>query len=146
VSKEGPMNDSSKAAAGEASMGDMDSDKATVAEQTESAAAKTVKKGYVLPSPDSEWEKGSSIVEKETEGTITGVNNMGIAVEYAVDKKEGGYEIWFNYTQGIKLEGVENLSEFAVGDTVKVSYREDADKRRVIKEMKLLRKKQKTDE
>ncbi len=107
-----------------------------------SGTAATKKKGYELPNPDPEWEK-SSPVEKETQGIVTGVSAQGIAVEYAVSKKEGGQEIWFNYTTGIKLVGINGLSELGEGDKVKVAYSEAPDNRRLISEITLVRKKPK---
>ena len=94
---------------------------------------------------DSQVEKSSAVeenaTEKKTRGTVTGVNGQGFAVEYAVDKKEGGMEIWFNYNEGMKLIGIHGSSELEEGDAVKVTYDETPSHRRIIKEIELIRKK-----
>ncbi len=74
---------------------------------------------------------------------MTGVNRQGIAVEYAVNKKEGSQEIWFNYVEGMKLIGVKAASEFGEGDTVEVVYTEAPGNLRRVKGIVLIQKKPK---
>jgi hypothetical protein len=40
-----------------------------------------------------------------TQGVVTGHSNFGVAVEYGADPKHGSQEIWFNYSNGIKMNG-----------------------------------------
>ncbi len=98
-----------------------------------------------LPDPDPALVK-LKVKPQTTQGTVTGRSAQGVAVEYAVDKKEGGHEIWFNYTEGIKLVGLKELSELQEGDTVSVTYKTAPDNRRLVQEVALVRKKPKEPE
>lgn len=72
-------------------------------------------------------EKGEKIVKvtKEITGEVAGISNNFIAVDYAIDFKEGAaLEMAFNIGKDIKIEYKKSLSEIGVGDTVAVIYEE----------------------
>ncbi len=105
-------------------------------------AKKVVKKeeNAKAKAPETEAEK-VPMVEIAKKGTITGVSRQGFALEYAVDKKAGGMEIWFNYGEGMKLGGMGDASELGEGDTVYVVYDQAPNNSRHVKEISLLQKK-----
>jgi hypothetical protein len=104
-------------------------EKAPVAKKTESATV-----------PEAEAEE-VPMVELDKKGTVTGVSRQGFAVEYAVDKKAGGMEVWFNYGEGMKLAGMESVSELGEGDQVFVVYDQAPNNTKHVKEITLLKKK-----
>jgi len=106
------------------------------------AEAKPVKKGFELPDPDPALVK-LDVPAKSTQGTVTGKSVWGMAVEYGTDKKDGGLEIWFNFSKGIKLVGLKELKEIEEGDTVSVTYKTGADNHKLITEVALIEKKPK---
>jgi hypothetical protein len=92
------------------------------------------------PAPETEAEK-VPMVEMEKKGTVTGTSRQGFALEYGVDKKAGGMEIWFNYGEDMKLGRMQSTSELEMGDTVHVVYDQAPNKSRRVKEITLLKKK-----
>lgn len=79
------------------------------------------------------------MVEKRTEGTVTGANNQGLAVEYASDG-QSSKEIWLNYGNEVELRGFQDRSELVMGDVVQVIYDETTDNRRFAKEIVMVQK------
>ena len=100
------------------------------------------KKGFQLPDADPVFND-KNLHTKEVKGVVMGSAKYGIAVEYASDPKAGGKEIWFNYTKGVSFKGVKAPLEINEGDTVSVTYKEAADKRRLVEEVTLVQRKPK---
>jgi len=83
-------------------------------------------------------------VIKRTSGTVTGINNQGIAIEYAEDKDKGGMEFWINFDKKVqKAGGLRELSGLGIGDTVNAVYDEYPNKAKKLTEITLLKKKPK---
>jgi hypothetical protein len=63
---------------------------------------------------------------KEIEGEISGMTKRSISIVYGRDNAKGiEYEMLLPFAkEGVKVEHKKNLSEFAQGDTVRVSYEE----------------------
>ena len=92
------------------------------------------------PPAASEPEKPVA-VEKERQGIVTGKSPQGLAIEYAVDKKEGGQEVWLNYGEGVQAS---DFSEIEEGDTVNAVYDEtEGARQRSVKKIALIHKKPK---
>lgn len=104
------------------------------------AAKETPKKKSGLRERDPELVKAAT-KPKTVQGLVTGVSRQGIAIEYGSDPKQGGLEIWFNYVEGMKYSGFEDLSQLAEGDTVGVEYKEAADHRKLVDKLTLVAKK-----
>ena len=103
---------------------------------------KKVKKSWEENLPDSDPEEAKTKGTQEMlEGRVSGAGYNGLAVELPNPKKGQPSEIWFNYVKGVKLSGVQSLSEIQEGDTVSVSYKEGEDGRKFLKEIRLIRKK-----
>lgn len=96
-------------------------------------------------------------VTKAVEGKLSAYGMNGLAVETSYDeKKRASSEMWFEYVEGMKLSGAKKLSDFQGGDIVRVTYLDGVKKekqddkevivagKKIIKELKLLRKKPKT--
>ena len=88
--------------------------------------------------PDAEVEKVIT-VEKRTEGTVTGIDRSGLAVEYSVSD-ETSKEIWLNFGAEISYRGLQDQSEIAVGDVVRAVYDESPTNARLVKEIVMIRK------
>ncbi len=78
---------------------------------------------------------------KSLKGTVSGRSNYGIAVEYGQDPKLGTLEMWSDLMKQTELTGVKKFSDFQVGDTVEIVYKQLKDgSKRILKEVKLIRK------
>jgi hypothetical protein len=91
------------------------------------------------PEAQSEPEKPKP-VKRTTSGIVTGISPQGIAIEYAVDKKEGGREVWLNYGD---VADKNSLSDIGEGDTVNAVFDEYPDRRKMLTDITLERKKPK---
>ncbi len=103
---------------------------------------KKVKKSWEekLPDPDPEEVKIKG-TEETLEGLVSGAGYNGLAVEVPNPKKNEASEVWLNYVKGLKLTGIQSLTEIQEGDTVRVSYKKAEDGRKFLKEIRLIRKK-----
>ena len=62
---------------------------------------------------------------KEVQGTISAIGKNYISVVYNTDTAKGvEYEMMLPFDENIKFEYKKNLKEFAVGDTIKITYEE----------------------
>lgn len=79
------------------------------------------------------------MVEKRTEGMVTGVSAQGLAVEYALTA-ESSKEIWIDFGNEISYRGMSDKSELVVGDVVQVIYGETPDAKKFVKEIIMVKK------
>lgn len=93
-----------------------------------------------FPDPDPEEAKTKGTPEM-LQGRVSGAGYNGLAVELSSPRKGEPSEIWFDYVKGLKLSGVQSLSEIEEGDMVSVFYKEGEDGRKFLKEVRFVRKK-----
>ena len=119
----------------------------TLVQESEQAVADKANEA-VAEAPASEAaEPAEEVVipmtEARTEGTVSGVSNLGLAIEYAVDMKDGGAakEIWLNFGEKVEYRGFQqDPPGIVIGDKVRAVYDESADNHRYIKEVVLIQK------
>ncbi len=97
------------------------------------------KKSIELPSVSKEEAKAEGVV-KTLQGTVSGVSNYGLAVEF-----EGGTrEMWADLMKETTLEKVKKIRDIQIGDTVEIAYKElKNNSKRLLQKVKLVRRKPK---
>ena len=76
---------------------------------------------------------------KLVEGTVSAVNNRGIAVEFAHGDGASN-EMYLPFDQGLKLQGFEKVAQIHEGDAVLVEYQETVSKKSEEQEYPLVKR------
>ena len=114
-----------------------------VADKANEAVAEAPASEAAEPAEEPAEEVVIPMTEARTEGTVSGVSNLGLAIEYAVDMKDGGAakEIWLNFGEKVEYRGFQqDPPGIVIGDKVRAVYDESADNHRYIKEVVLIQK------
>ena len=86
-------------------------------------------------------------IKRNIVGTVTGINDQGIAIEYASSAEKGGMEYWINFDKKVqKAGGLKGVSGLEVGDKVSAIYNEYPNKAKKLTEITLRKKKTKETE
>lgn len=130
--------DKSSAKSGKQEKAEAKAEKSAAPVQKEKKIKKLLEENFPDPDPEEAKTKGT---QEMLEGRVSGAGYNGLAVELPSPRKGEPSEIWFDYVKGLKLSGVQSLSEIEEGDVVSVSYKEGEDGRKFLKEVRFVRKK-----
>lgn len=108
---------------------------------SETSPEKPKKIAFELPVPEPDLNKAMGLL-KSLDGYVGGKSNYGMAVVYEESEFEGSKELWVNFNNKMKFKGFKKLSELEFEDEVRVIFKESKEGKRLLREIQLLKKKQ----